>query len=182
MICLKEFEYIYIRHWEKLYAFCFRMTRDESLSQNFVQDIFTDLWARKTEVNIVSIENYLFRAAKNQILKEYRRKKTDTTIMEDNFENYLIDNVGTLETELMDQLYGLLQRLPEKRKEILVMSKIQEMDIDEIAKVLNLSKQTVKNQLTSALKQLRFHTNETSGLIMPFGIYLLILLKHSLTI
>ncbi|RQO71023.1 RNA polymerase sigma-70 factor [Pedobacter sp. KBW01] len=182
MICLKEFEYIYIRHWEKLYAFCFRMTRDESLSQNFVQDIFTDLWARKTEVNIVSIENYLFRAAKNQILKEYRRKKTDTTIMEDNFENYLIDNVGTLETELMDQLYGLLQRLPEKRKEILVMSKIQEMDIDEIAKVLNLSKQTVKNQLTSALKQLRFHTNETSGLIMPFGFYLLILLKHSLTI
>jgi RNA polymerase sigma-70 factor (ECF subfamily) len=82
----------------------------------------------------------------------------------------------------MDQLYALLERLPEKRKEILVMNKIKEMDIDEIARVLNLSKQTVKNQLSSALKQLRFHSNETSGLIIPFGIYVLILLNHNLTI
>jgi len=182
MICLKDFEYIYIRHWEKLYAFCFRMTRDECLSQNLVQDIFTDLWERRAGVNILSIENYLFRAAKNQVLKEYRRKKLDTTIMEDNFESYLIDNVGTLEAELTDQLYSLLERLPEKRKEILVMNKIKEMDIDEIAQALNLSKQTVKNQLTSALKQLRFHSNETSGLIIPFGIYVLILLNHNLII
>ncbi|SHF84895.1 RNA polymerase sigma factor [Pedobacter caeni] len=182
MVGLKNFEHIYIHHWEKLYAFCFRMTRDEHIAQNIVQDIFTDLWERRNEVNILSIESYLFRAAKNQVLKEYRKKKLDTEYMEERFENYLIDHVPALEIELLNQLYALMENLPEKRKEILVMSKIKEMGIAEIASELNLSKQTVKNQLSSALKQLKLYTSENPGLIIPFSIYLLIHLNNSLII
>lgn len=182
MIDLKNFESIYIHHWEKLYAFCFRMTRDEHISQNIVQDIFTNLWERRAELNILSIENYLFRAAKNQVLKEYRKKRFDTTAIEEKFEDYFIDHIPVLETELLDKLYTLLENLPEKRKEILVMNKIQEKGIDQIATELNISKQTVKNQISSALKQLRFHAGETSGLIIPFGIYMLIHLNNTLII
>lgn len=182
MISLKDFEHIYIRHWEKLYAFCFSMTHDEHIAQNLVQDIFTDLWERRKEVRIISIEHYLFRAAKNQVLKEYRRKKLNTTLIEDRFENYLIDNVEVLDAELIDKLYKLLENLPEKRKEILVMNKIKEMDIEEIATTLNLSKQTVKNQISSALKQLRIYINDEPGLILPFGLYLLLLLNNNLIV
>lgn len=70
MIDLKHFEFIYIKHWEKLYAFCFRMTCSESLAQSIVQDVFADLWERRKEVNILSIQNYLFQAAKNEVLKD----------------------------------------------------------------------------------------------------------------
>ncbi|WP_288883397.1 RNA polymerase sigma factor [Pedobacter panaciterrae] len=169
---LKSFEYIYIQHWEKLYAFCFKMTGDEYVSQNIVQDIFTDLWDRRDKVQILSIEHYLFRAAKNQVLKEYRKKRFDTVVIEEKFENYLVENTSSLEPELLDKLYSLLEHLPEKRKEILIMNKLEEMDIAQIAATLNLSKQTVKNQLSSALKQLRVHAGETSLLIFAIGIYL----------
>lgn len=182
MIDLKKFESIYIHHWEKLYAFCFRMTRDEYISQNIVQDIFTNLWERRSELHILSIENFLFRAAKNQVLKEYRKKRFDTTIIDEKFEDYFIDHIPALDTELLDKLYALLDGLPEKRKEILVMNKIKEMGIEEIAAELNLSKQTVKNQISSALKQLRFQAGETSGLIIPMGIYILLHLNNTLTI
>lgn len=182
MLGLKNFEYIYIHHWEKLYAFCYRMTRDEHISQNIVQDIFTDLWERREDVNIISIESYLFRAAKNQVLKEYRKKKLDTTVMEDKFEDYLVDHIPTLETELIEKLYTLLENLPEKRKEILVMNKIKEMGVEEIATTLNISKQTVKNQISSALKQLRYHAGENTDLIIPFGIYVFLHLNNTLII
>ncbi len=171
---LKSFEYIYIQHWEKLYAFCFKMTCDEYVSQNIVQDIFTDLWDRRDKVHILSIENYLFRAAKNQVLKEYRKKRFDTVVIEEKFENYLVENTPSLEPELLDKLYSLLEHLPEKRKEILIMNKLEEMDIAQIAAKLNLSKQTVKNQVSSALKQLRLHAGETSLLIFTIGICLVV--------
>ncbi len=161
-----DFEYLYHHHWENLYAFCFRMTRDQHISQNIVQDIFSDLWERRQQVNIASIENYLFRAAKNQILKEYRKKKFDTTVIEEKFENYIITHTETLDAEMLDKLYGLLNNLTEKKREILILNKIEEMTIDQIALKLNLSKQTVKNQLSSALKQLKFHAGELSLLLI----------------
>ncbi|KGO79181.1 RNA polymerase subunit sigma-24 [Flavobacterium beibuense F44-8] len=150
-----EFEKIYTAYWEKLYVFSFKITQDRDLAQNIVQDIFIDFWERRSELEINSVENYLFRAAKNQIFKHYRNNRFDKSIPEEKFENYLIENITSIDEELLDKLYSLLDKLPEKRKEILIMYKIQEMDIDQIAAQLQLSKQTVKNQITSALKQLR---------------------------
>ncbi|QEE49775.1 RNA polymerase sigma-70 factor [Flavobacterium alkalisoli] len=150
-----EFEEIYTGYWEKLYVFSFKMTQDRELAQNIVQDVFIDFWERRNETTILSIESYLFRAVKNQVYKYYRNNRFDKSIPEEKFENYLIENISSVDDELLDKLYSLLDKLPEKRKEILMMYKIQEMDIDQIAAQLNISKQTVKNQITSALKQLR---------------------------
>lgn len=166
---LKDFDQIYIHHWEKLYAFCFKMTRDSHISQNIVQDIFTDLWERRKELHITSIEHYLFRSAKNQVLKEYRKKSFDTTPLDESFENYQTETSVQEEKELIDKLYSLIDNLPEKRKEILIMSKLEQMDIEQIASQLNISKQTVKNQISTALKQLKYDAGELS-------IYVLIIL------
>lgn len=164
---LKDFEYIYTQHWEKLYAFSFRMTRSEHISQNIVQDIFTDLWERGDELKILSIEDYLFRAVKNQVFKEYRKKQFDTTVIDEKFEEYLIDHTAILDPDLVDKLYLLLDKLPAKRRNIIVMNKLEQMDIQHIAAKLNISKQTVKNQISSALKQLRLKAADLLSLIIP---------------
>ncbi|WP_316777484.1 RNA polymerase sigma factor [Pedobacter antarcticus] len=161
-----DFEHLYNHHWEKLYAFCYKMTRDAHISQNIVQDVFMDLWERRKKVQVLSLENYLFRAAKNQILKEYRKNKFDTTVIEEEFENYIIENIDTLDAEILEKLHRLLDSLSEKKKEILLLNKIEELSIDEIALRLNISKQTVKNQLSSALKQLKNHAAEITLLIV----------------
>ncbi len=172
---LKDFEQIYIQHWEKLYAFCFKMTRDSHISQNIVQDIFTDLWERRAALNITSLENYLFRSAKNQVFKAYRDKTFDTTPLDERFEDYQMENSQQEEAERMDRLYALLENLPEKRKEILMMSKLDQMDIEQIALKLNISKQTVKNQISTALKQLRYEAGELYVLLLIILIRLTIL-------
>jgi RNA polymerase sigma-70 factor (ECF subfamily) len=151
-----DFDKIYNDYWQKLFAFSLKMTGDEHLAQNVVQDVFIDLWERKEGIHITSIDNYLFRAAKNQIFKNYRNEKFDRTTLEDKFDNYLIENLTSIEPDLADKMHDLLDTLPEKRKEILLLNKLQDMNIDQIATELDLSKQTVKNQISSALKQLRF--------------------------
>jgi RNA polymerase sigma-70 factor (ECF subfamily) len=131
------------------------MTQDKDLAQNIVQDVFIDLWERREELSINAIEPYLFRAVKNQVFKHYQNNRFDKTILEDKFEDYIIDNFTSIDPEVMDLLYSLLDKLPEKRKEVLLMYKFQDMSIDQIAAELGLSKQTVKNQISSGLKQLR---------------------------
>lgn len=167
------FEKTYTTYWKKLNAFSFTMTQDKDLAQHIVQDVFVDLWERRKDVEIVSMESYLFRAVKNQVFKHYQSNRFDKTILEDQFEDYIIDNFTTIDPELVDLLYTLLDKLPEKRKEVLVMNKIQEMSIDQIAVELELSKQTVKNQLSAALKQLRENLKDltwtTSGFIIFYN-------------
>lgn len=169
-----DFEQLYIQHWEKLYAFCYKITRDEHLSQNIVQDVFTDLWERRETVYIESAANYLFRAAKNQIFKAYREKRFDTVVIDESFESYQADPEED-ENDRITTLYTLLENLPEKRKEILILNKLERMDVGQIALRLDLSPQTVKNQLTSALKQLRHQASELTALLLIIGIYLTIL-------
>jgi RNA polymerase sigma-70 factor (ECF subfamily) len=149
------FEETYTQYWKKLTAFSYTMTQDSDLAQNIVQDVFIDLWERKEELNINAIENYLFRAVKNQVFKHYQNNRFDKTVLEDKFEDYVIDHFTTIDPEIMDLLYSLLDKLPEKRKEVLLMYKMQDMTIDQIAEELEISKQTVKNQISSGLKQLR---------------------------
>lgn len=164
---LAKFEEIYSQHWEKLYAFCFKLTRDEHLSENIVQEVFTDLWERRSKIHILSVENFLFRAVKNQIFKEYRKQTFSTTMLEEQFEDYVQESAASSESDILDKLYMLLDELPPKRKEILIMNKLDELDIQQIADRLNLSKQTVKNQLSSALQQLRLKANNLSVCFIP---------------
>ena len=162
----KTFEEIYIQHWGKLYAFCYKSTGDSSLSKNIVQDIFTDLWERQHQTNIISIESYLFRSAKNQIFKTYRQQKFDTTPLDERFEHFLSEEPDPEETDQIDELYRLLDKLPQKRRQILIMNKLEQMNIDEIAERLGISVQTVKNQLSAGLKQLRQLAGDYSAKIM----------------
>ncbi|MGO4770376.1 RNA polymerase sigma-70 factor [Flavobacterium sp. W22_SRS_FK3] len=166
----ETFEKTYTQYWKKLTAFSYTMTQDNDLSQNIVQDVFVDLWERKSDIDINAIEPYLFRAVKNQVFKHYQNNRFDKTILEDKFEDYVIDHFATIDPEIMDLIYSLLDKLPEKRKEVLLMYKMQDMTIDQIADELGISKQTVKNQITSALKQLREGLKDLAWLA-PFIIF-----------
>lgn len=159
------FEKTYNEYWKKLNAFSYTMTQDKDLAQNIVQDVFIDLWERRSDLEINAIESYLFRAVKNQVFKHYQNNRFDKTILEDKFEDYIIDNFATIDPELTDLLYSLLDKLPEKRKEVLLMYKFQDMSIDQIAAELGISKQTVKNQISAALKQLREGMKEITWLL-----------------
>lgn len=149
------FELLYRSYSEKLYVFAFRMTSDRSLSQNIIQDIFIALWEKKDSLAINNIESYLFQAVKYQVFKSYRDKKFNKEILESRFDDFIFNQADTTDQELANKLFSSLNNLPERRKEILVMSKLQELSIDQIANELQISKQTVKNQLSTAIKQLR---------------------------
>ncbi len=157
----KAFEAIFLQLWERLYAFSFKMTSDRELSKNIVQDIFIDLWERWNKIQINNIESYLFQSVKFKIFNYYRDKKMNREVLQDKFDDYIQDSQDIQNHDLLNKLEKSLSKLPKKRGTILRMNKIQNLPVEEIALHLNLSKQTVKNQLSQAFKQLKADLHES---------------------
>ena len=141
--------------WEQVYVYAFKLTGNQELSQSIVQNIFVDLWDRRESLEISNPDSYLFQAARFQVFKSYRDRKMKREVLQEKFEDYIQENESEFEPELIQKLHQSIDRLPEKRREIFRLNRFNELSVDQIADQLDLSRQTVKNQLTKAFNQLK---------------------------
>jgi len=159
--CLKNddhnaFNKLYDKYWDTLYVFAYRLTRDKDSAFLIIQDLFVMLWEKRHQHEILSLKSYLFQSVKYRFFQQYKNKSKEISIenLTIELENYLFENIDEANLEI---LKNALKILPEKRKKILLMNKYQNMPPKEIAEVLNISTQTVRNQLTVSLAQLRLY-------------------------
>lgn len=129
---------------------------DKNVAEELAMDIFIYLWENRETFQIqLSLKAYLFQAAKNKCLNELRKKKE--TVGLDGVEVSTINtSVSTLETE---ELYRLIQEavfsLPDKCRNIFLLSRSENLTNQEIARRLNISVKTVEGQITTALKKIK---------------------------
>jgi RNA polymerase sigma-70 factor (ECF subfamily) len=152
------FKTLYDRYWERIYMkACQRVDKDEA--KDLVQEVMITLWRRRKDIFTFEdgeIGRYLFTAVKYRVISHYaysaaRIRNSD-----------LFDGSGdpvssnSLEAkELGAFIESEVNRLPARMRQIFRMSREDDFSIAEIARRLGLSEQTVKNQLTEALKRLR---------------------------
>ena len=140
--------------------------RDEEESKDIVQEIFLKLWVgRESLVELDNLDYYLFGAARNKIISHYRKKEVQLRA-----EDSLIAQLDRLESSadqdiLMDELNSKIQevvdRLPSTMKACYQLSRSEGKKIKEIASYLNLSEQTVRNNISEALRRLRLGLNHS---------------------
>ncbi|WP_159470305.1 sigma-70 family RNA polymerase sigma factor [Dyadobacter sp. 3J3] len=154
----EAFRILYERYWKALYVRACKDV-DEDEAKDMIQEVMVSFWNRRNSIQIAEaadIGRYLFTAIKYRIISFYTNssspiKRADLLDSPD-FENpeSLLEN-----EELRQGINDAIDTLPEKMKIIFRMSREQDQSIPEISLKLNLSEQTVKNQITHALKRLR---------------------------
>lgn len=151
------FKEIYKRYWSKLYIYSYNVLHDKDICEDIIQEMFSDLWTRRKSLYIENVSAYLYQAVKFQIFKQFRQRKiVDRHIVE--FDNFISDHRidETLEyKELHGKIENLISALPEQRRIIFKLSRGEELSNKEIASQLHISIQTVKNQISSAIKSIR---------------------------
>lgn len=151
------FEYYYPRIWE----FVRRIVKSESLAEDITQDIFVKIWERREifGVEVHSFTKYIYIMSRNAALNSLRNSNRitpisdDSSIKEKQSNSSIEENYYAKEKELIIRL--TVCRMPEQRRRIFEMSRYMGMDNQTIATTLNISKKTVENHLTLALKTLR---------------------------
>lgn len=162
------FEEIYERHWMKLVNKAYKVLGNKDQSQDVVQEVFIDLWTRRKTTMIKSLPAYLRTSVKNKVLNHLRRgaindrhlAALDKIAFADATEEMVNFNL------VKEQYEASLSQLPERCKEIFILSRVENLSAPEIAEKLNISKRTVHKHIHNAIKHLRNNLNDTASVIL----------------
>lgn len=174
----EAFKALYDRYWEPLYLkACQRVDKDEA--KDMVQEVMTTLWRRRKDIFTFEdgkIGRYLFTAVKYRVITHYAY--TADEVRHSHLFDVLTDEaaVNSLEVrELSELIESEINRLPARMQQVFRLSREDDLSIADIARRLNLSEQTVKNQLTEALKRLRTSIQSRDNGDWAFTLFLLYL-------
>ncbi len=156
----RAFDEVYRRYAKDLFSRAYHKTGVREICEDLIQDIFSGLWMKRGQLEIrQSLGAYLQGVLDNKIVDHYRRtcmhlKHLDQLIAL--FDRGELDPADQLtykeqESALQSYISGLSGRM----RDIFLLSREEGLPHAEISRRLNLSSQTVRNQISKALKTLR---------------------------
>lgn len=159
---VKAFEELFTQYFGKVKYFILGILKSEEDAEELAQDIFVRLWLKRSALDpsksfnaflYTMARNAAFNFLKNQFIREtYLREQSSE------------DSVCTTEEDLMVRETALIiemtvSRMPQQRQTIYRMSRNDGIPNEQIADRLGISRKTVENQISLALKDLRTVVN-----------------------
>ncbi|ACU61093.1 RNA polymerase sigma factor [Chitinophaga pinensis] len=153
----KAFEAIMYRYNVQLYKYIYTRIRNEHDAKDLLQEIFISCWKNRHTIN--NIAAYLKRSVHYAIIDwQVGNKKAlarNTTLEEkDEPTTYPVEN-QLISLEIKEEVETEISKMNETMRKIFVSSRWESKSIPEIAQEYGLSEQTVKNNLSMALKRIR---------------------------
>lgn len=161
---MAAFEAMYRAYHVPLWKYAYQFVHSRDAAQDVVQDVFVDLWERRTSLAIYrGLEAYLFVAVRNRAMDTVRRETRiteaeqggDIAAMAGIGEASLSGPAPMLPSELEAALDHIVARLREPRRSVLILRWKQGWQYDEIAAALGLSVSAVKMQVSRSAAEIR---------------------------
>lgn len=154
------FRVLYDRYWEMLYRKAYTRLGNSSDAEDIVQDLFVTLWRNRLAIKPEpDLGLYLFVALKYAIIKKVYREARKGVVLP--LSVHELEIIGVTEDDLLHYrdlqlaLSKVISTLPQRMQQIYRLNRIDQVQVSEIATRLNLSEQTVRNTLHTAVKRLR---------------------------
>ena len=143
-----------------LLRYVFRITKDESMCLDVLQDVFAKLWEKRKDLEIrISAKALLYTMARNQALNAIRRESKHTEASSLSLLEFQ-DKAPTADTslnarQLDDWFKKWINEMPPRRAEAFILSRHHGLSHHEISNIMGLSKRTIDTHIVHALKFLR---------------------------
>ena len=163
---LKPFEELYQIHYSRIYAFLFRLCRDQDLAEELTQESFYQAFASFHQFKGKSEPyTWLVAIAKHVYFRYLRKKKQSLDVIDLSLviETYSSNNRTPQETleqkELEAALRTLINRIPEKYRDVIMLRIYAELPFAQVASLLNISENSAKVIYYRAKKMLMEELN-----------------------
>ncbi len=164
------FRKLFDNYRDKIFFIAFKITRDESSSEDVVQEVFIKLWLhRQTLRELESFAAYLNTITRNHIFSQLRKLATEEVYIRELMNSYHPGSKDAEDAILYNELKKMLDtavaHLPPQQKKVYHLGKIEGKKYDEIAALLNISKDTVKEHMAKASASVKAYLVRNEGLL-----------------
>ena len=140
------------------------------VAEDIVQELFYTLWKNRTDLRLVwSVKSYLYGAVRNQSLQylehlQVRERYYQKIVADGISENDPDDSPQKIleYKELEQRLEFVLEKLPERQRNIFRMNRFEGKKYEEIAYEMSVSVKTVEAEMSKTLQTLRYFMNHNS--------------------
>jgi RNA polymerase sigma-70 factor (family 1) len=176
------FRELFNRYAGKVFRYVMRFVPAEPVAEELMQDVFMKVWNYRENLDASqSFNNFLFRITKNHILNHLRDMQRDVALNKEYRLSLSSFHNAVEESLIPDEYIALANKaialLPDKRRSIFIMSRLEGMSYEQIAQALDISKDTVRLQMIKSIKSireyLRLHVDVPIGIVISGLLYFL---------
>ncbi|MES2417038.1 MAG: RNA polymerase sigma-70 factor [Bacteroidota bacterium] len=156
------FKSLYTRYWGVLLDASYKRLKSIETAEEIVQEVFIDLYLRREEIKPkTSVEAYLKTAVKYKVFNYYRSQQIHLSYLNTILESEQIIQPSIEQSlashDLHESIEKTLALMPEKCREVFVLSKFEQLSNQEIATRLGIAISTVKKHITKAYHILKIN-------------------------
>jgi RNA polymerase sigma-70 factor (ECF subfamily) len=153
-------EELFNYYYPRLFNFSKSFLKIEDGINDIIQEVFVKIWQnRKSIKNTATFNSYIFTITRNLLLNELRSRLKNQNIKEEIRKLSVVSEYSLLEQieyqDLKNKVDNIVNELPERQKEIFILSRIEGLSHKEIAEKLKISTKTVEYHITLTVKSLK---------------------------
>ena len=152
-------ELFFRQYYRQLCLYALHYLKDVGAVEDVVQDCFVRLMEFKDEPQ--NVKAWLYTAVRNRCIDQLRRvSPIESDIQPEDLDGQISDEEAQERSVYEARLWTAIDELPNRCREIFLLSKRDGLTYHEIAQRLGLSEKTVEHQVSKALKRLRGQRQE----------------------
>lgn len=140
--------------YDKIYKYCYFKVNNKEAAEDLTQEVFLKYFSQTSYVDKGKLLPYLYTIAKNKCIDYYRIQNNQTLDDSEKFE----DKTDEVITNIV--VNTALSKLDNDLNEIVLLRFGSEFSINEISKMLNISRFAVYRKINKALNELEYELKE----------------------
>lgn len=171
------FTALYEKYSLKLYANIFRLVKSEDTAKEILQDLFLKIWELRGQIDPEkSFKSFLYKIAGNLVYDHFRKVSRDKRLSDNLLylleEEYSHSEESVIYNESVELLHMAINQLPEMRRRVYVLGKMEGKTYEEISAQLGISHSTISDHIVKANRFIKTYltsrTDVTLSLIIAF--------------
>ncbi|MBP1650771.1 MAG: polymerase sigma-70 factor [Bacteroidetes bacterium] len=155
-----HYSYIFKEYYNALCLYAETIIGEPGHAEDIVQDVFERLWQKPYAFeDLRHLKDFLYKATRNAALNFLKgaqhSKERQAKFLYEQEKTSTAEDLDIIRMEVFREIYREISNLPEQCGKIVRMSYIEGLKNEQIAEILSISIQTVKNQKTRGMKLLR---------------------------
>jgi RNA polymerase sigma factor (sigma-70 family) len=151
---------LFERYHKRIFNFLARMTMDRDVAEDLTQNVFLRMIRYRASFKGTKFQSWAYQVARNIFTDHYRANKNVNTnfIDAEKVSDKISDSNETLmQDEREELLHRSLAMLDEEQREVLVLTRFQQLKYDEVAAIMNTTEANIKVKVHRAIAKLREH-------------------------